>query len=841
MIMKKFHTTILLSVLTAVLGSCWQEYIAPEDSDEGYLVLSLVDGDMAVRTKVASDRTQEDGDDTYHENAIDKVDCFFYSPGASGSNAGYTALGYAAARDGDDYKVRIRLTDEFLDIFSGDKCEVFVIANSNLTYGGSTDVTSLRNLELETDFSATQTQSHFIMYSDTGNDDDLVTITLTTDGESHSASGTAPMKRSAAKIQLYMRISGNYHTSPDDGKIYIQDNDDVVWQADIDGSITGTGPRIRLSSGMKRTYLAGDYVPAEGDMTDYITYEYHEFDGPVTPVEAPENRLDSYVYTHIPFYSYPFTWKDNDAFAANLLIEIPWVPNGNVAKTERRLYQVSANSSGDDGRQFKHNWYYRLFLDIHTLGGLEFDHTVMINCSYIVIPWIEESKYGTSVEDIFGEFTKYTYLVIDESIKTVNSQNNASFSFISSSNLEFGEDKTMITKVTYYDFNLENPEVVAQYGDATYDTWAKWTTFLSGKGISIDNGTSPGTVAITHSLEGVYCQYRIEAQVANTDGYTDIITLIQNPSIYMSMAYGGDVFVDGYFAQVTDATMPGAHGVVEYVRTSSDEKFSIGVFSSAINIDGTSTKYRTNNYSSNNHYVASPYGYLYYGFGSAVNLSTLTRVIVTAFNSSNNRYLDGAYQYIIGDPRIPSGWSAGTLARRLTGQSNIQTHNYSTSRCYYCKESDLTFEDWTEDPDILVTSDNDDAKSLIAPDFFVSSQFGRMSVSTGGDHHTNSYDDAVKRCATYQESGFPAGRWRLPTEAEIFYIYQRQSDGTIPALFVQNSNRGYWAGSGRYFSMGNFYSSIPSGTIVITRCVYDAWYWGDTPEDPRTYHVMPTR
>ena len=103
------------------------------------------------------------------------------------------------------------------------------------------------------------------------------------------------------------------------------------------------------------------------------------------------------------------------------------------------------------------------------------------------------------------------------------------------------------------------------------------------------------------------------------------------------------------------------------------------------------------------------------------------------------------------------------------------------------------------------------------------------------------YEQAQKRCATYQEGGYPAGRWRLPTEAEIMFVVERQTDNNINVLFNISSSGGYWAASGYYLESGNLYSNSSSTRTGAARCVYDAWYWGDEPvaEAAYTYKPMP--
>ncbi len=109
--------------------------------------------------------------------------------------------------------------------------------------------------------------------------------------------------------------------------------------------------------------------------------------------------------------------------------------------------------------------------------------------------------------------------------------------------------------------------------------------------------------------------------------------------------------------------------------------------------------------------------------------------------------------------------------------------------------------------------------------------------------------DALHRCATYQEDGYPAGRWRLPTRAEIQYMVTLSQKGKIPTLFSAESSidrGGYWCSAGAVFPLtdgsveyrdlatassmtiyNSYGRSIGTG-VHWARCVYDEWYWSDT-------------
>ena len=123
-----------------------------------------------------------------------------------------------------------------------------------------------------------------------------------------------------------------------------------------------------------------------------------------------------------------------------------------------------------------------------------------------------------------------------------------------------------------------------------------------------------------------------------------------------------------------------------------------------------------------------------------------------------------------------------------------------------------------------VDGENDMARQFIAPRFIIASGYGASA-------NVLDFGEAVLRCATYQEDGYPAGRWRLPTEKEIEYLYRLAMEDYLPSLFFGD----YWASSGRLFDYTEPTSSTPASYVFkgntsqagAARCVYDAWYWGD--------------
>ncbi len=150
------------------------------------------------------------------------------------------------------------------------------------------------------------------------------------------------------------------------------------------------------------------------------------------------------------------------------------------------------------------------------------------------------------------------------------------------------------------------------------------------------------------------------------------------------------------------------------------------------------------------------------------------------------------------------------------------------------------------------------SQNVIAPAIRIASSWGATSPILD-------YDRAEERCASYQENGYPAGRWRMPTVAEIDFLIKLSDYKHIPELFTPNYHSDdyggyydvYWAG-GHYGYGGKPYveegykhsqsfvnlagsTAYSDGTVGVTvgnrkeyfvtymRCVYDEWYWGEAP------------
>ena len=208
---------------------------------------------------------------------------------------------------------------------------------------------------------------------------------------------------------------------------------------------------------------------------------------------------------------------------------------------------------------------------------------------------------------------------------------------------------------------------------------------------------------------------------------------------------------------------------------------------------------------------------------------------------------------VIGDPR------GGRLANNYLGYGG---YGNSGNRVYNVQGSYDA---------VSVTTQN-----VIAPKIRIASSWGQTTP-------VPNYDRAEERCASYQENGYPAGRWRIPTVAEIDFLVRLSTYNHIPTLFNSvKYDRYERQGNYRYRRVGTFYvaywangaiyagkpyvddghsspyverdelssggtwyyqnssgsygsfSSMTDGSDYFrnpVRCVYDEWYWGSEKYD----------
>ena len=798
--MRKYSAYIL-AIAALLLASCSGKESEPIlDPEDHCIVLTFTDVCPPLETK-ASVRGVTD----YNENYIQKVDCFFYRNGETDQPAVFTAMGRGAevrrvAPDSLEYTVKIFFTDAVADDMFGSHtsgtCQAYVICNAHLLYGSDTSVDALKELVVENDFAAQTVQGSFVM---SAKEPSTVTLTTTSSGSSAvtSASGQIKVMRSAAKMQLYFFIPNEFYDT----------ENNQYWYPALD-----IGVQIRMANLVRRGKVDGNYTVQTGD---YVTTRYRDVKS-VNDIDgaALVPGMEEYSYTSIPFYSYPQNWHDLSDYAPAFIFRIPW-RMGNSTNYEYRTYQLSPNMSG---LKFERNHCYRSFVRISSLGGADEDHyTTITDASYYIIDWLENANAGQGY--VPGNITNYKYLVVDEPNISLDNEEQGIFAYVSSSPIK----SIKVTKCEYYDNNQAQP-LMTNNAQTTITNDVQTVNEGDAGSFTFDKST-PGIITVYRSLENTYSSVKIYATLTNEDDCTQDITFEQYSSINLvrQSAYG-DVFVNGYFARVAGSSFGGnytANGTRYYYSRSATIYSQPG--------------------SQNGCIVIPPdqgYGSIIQGsgtFSGGISTTFYTSVInITSFNEGNYTYNvtgEQPYVYRIGDPRVPSSTHYNG-ANSWSDNSNFKPYLYNETTSG--NNTTPYTRDWTDPESIMITSQAVEDRNLIAPKILVCSALNAMLTT-----RSVTFDYAVKRGATYQEAGYPAGRWRLPSEAEVAFIVARQRDGAIPNLFAEGST--YWVGSGRQVYIPTSGNSIEFRDVSHSdqqscRFVYDLWFWGDEPSTTNVYH-----
>ena len=735
-----------------------------------------------------------------YERQLLRLDCFFYPKGQTDQPCVYyqkvdvNNLGSAA--------IPFYVDESVINtIFpSQEECDVFIIAN--LTSGTfakgqtGTDVPTLSKTVLALDGNRDAIDKPFIMQG----------LDIATKGDNNNASGTIPLHRAAAKVTVTVNIPEQITVE--------YENADPVTMKPVLSDDTGAIPfKTSFHNGVKKTYLRDDYsAQLVADDVLHVGKQDYVAAGEVPAVGDTPKK---YTFTcEIPFYTYARAWEKGAEDAAYLTFEMPWtnVSDPENPVTQTYYYQILVNGGG---RCFEPNNWYDLIVNVGVIGSTVESEPVLIqDLTYYVLDWTtepdpEHEAGGDRYEDV--DIQKYTYLVVHNSDLEINNATSGVIHYDSSHNIGVQMNTTRkdvnglnetTTAAAYYVYcgpdangNTAQPKVV--------------TLNITKENFAIDNAT--GELTYNYTIpEDVYSPVYVYATVwldfdgdgkiktdypADYEGvkesdFTEEITIVQYPAIYVipDLTTRYSIYVNDIIK-----TGDGSGDLVRYPETG-NSYYGLGL------VPGT-----------NSTTGANP-TYMY-----VVNVSSLKGTDGFYYNTDNNNNGPQTwYNYIIGDPR------------QRINDTDLNDDGYDMDQ------------HWVTAPDVngiqrklqnyYPTSTAEGAFQVIAPKF-------RIVSFHGNGHRYHNYEGAKMRCASYQEDGFPAGRWRLPTYAEIQFVIKLQEDRVISPIFF---------GSSKYFSATNqitynangstymnFQDNSPgtiNGSNGSVRCVYDEWYWGSERE-----------
>ena len=807
--------------LLVFLAGCAQEELVVsfgyDSEDERNLTLTLKFEEHDSRAVM----TESD----LMENEIKKVDLFLYPTNGTGAatvakkaltpivDETSTAEGVFIDDDG-TVTVKIKVSSANISTLfpsgSGNQCTAYAIANGpaigdNVT----TSISGLKDMAITSNFDevAFQTpgdgiQESFVM-------DGEGPITLSETNGKKSLSGDIALVRAAAKITL--RVAEIVNEITEGG---------VKWTPEVDNM------KVFFYNGVNASKLNATADDASSRFN--LPFGANGIDG-YTFASSTENSKTVYNQ-EIPFYSYPSDWSGGDAAnEAYLVLLLPWKKEG-AAQWTSFYYKipishvVTENGTTTSFSKLERNTHYQIDVTVGILGAEEDKGEVILTPKYTLLDW------GT--QTVNATLDKAHYLVVDKKEVKVYNQNQVEIGYKASEDIS-----VVITKIEREDLSGNNVGTTTFF-PKTGETNA--STVAADRKDKANKYTFMKTCSVTKDAKNIILAHDLvnedENSSVNADGYngngddydftpyyitllvtmnytdgngqtktmTEEIKVIQYPEVYIEAKQNSDygdndpnddhnVMVNAYYGGGQYTTAVNATSVT-FKGTNSQEKNTVGYFGSVTGLTSNADNQNPNMY--------------------VVNVTSLS------LNS----------KYIIGDPR------AMDIDTELVNEKNNNNSIWATATAlnadtprrltyYYPTDRSRTAENSGE------SNNPDDYKTgyMIAPKFRVASSYSVIYTGV-----VTSVDLAEKRCASYQEDGYPAGRWRLPTYAEAAFIVSLSNEKKIPYLF--NTGTNYWCAHGDFKPNGNNVDLNPDGNANSVRCVYDEWYWGsDQIANKRTF------
>jgi hypothetical protein len=529
---------------------------------------------------------------------------------------------------------------------------------------------------------------------------------------------------------------------------------------------------------------------------------------------------------------------------------------------DRRKYYYKVFLPTD--RLERNNWY-GLYLDVSILGSETDEGKAVLEPTCYLLDWQNKSfainKYAT--------ISKARYLSIDKTVWEINNMESLSIPFLSSHNVTVVPGSVKARR-PYYGAIDNNERKVGKYYDRLHawirqdgnDYYLDFNGQPEGKEAYEPSGWISNTstsIEFSHTLQNDYSKkdfdyspYTIEFDIVHTDlvdestthtyeQYLRHITIIQYPGIYINRLTNRDTEIIkksgnnpyGY----ADGTAPWADKPWGYVYVNG------GRFLRKDNITNSNS--------------ADPYYHLttdlakkeyqwqavWYTGGSKdifdIHVTVLpsnSDFVLGDPREDNVNNLDdrdrykNLYEYTVDGKNSTDIWN--NLSYLETIRSGSTEYPEVEEGVYRRTGFNVADAIYGDSPRALQwyypTEKSTRTENMMSPSYRISTKFG------GTEFGNISKEYAEYRCAGYQEDGFPAGRWRLPTKAEVHFMAMLSANDTFAEVLFGNTV--YWSANGAIsVSTGNVTNSSNTGALL--RCVYDSWYWdkvdGLDPNDPR--------
>ena len=769
----------VLAIFCLAVVSCTEEVPVPDYSKD-HIVLNVFNSPM----------TRAEGDpSTGYERQLNRLDCFFYVKGQTNQPCVYYHK--AEVNGQGSATIPFFVNDLVLkEIFpSGSLCDVFVIANlpEDCTFEAKDEQTSMEALgKYVLDMTKPEKE-----YDVVGKPFVMTGSSTVQKGKNSNATATINLARVASKVTMTVKVPKS---------IEVEMGGNMVTMLPILVDNEDNEPlKTSFHYGTSKSYLSEAYPedPNNYIKTDKIPYTLSE-----------ELSTDThYVFTcDMPFYTYARSWEKGSANAAYVTFEMPWGKdedsNGVVDEYKTYYYQILVNGKG---RNFVPNAWYDMTVTVGVLGStVEAVPKELEELSYYVLDWTTETsngEHGSGDREEDVEIMKYNYLEVPQTLVEMDNVSEVAIRYNASHKIGVELD----TKGGKTVEGLSNPTnlsalYISNYKNGLGTPVAEQLQVNLSENFA-DNGK--GLLTFNYTLSDV-----------DTDG-DDEGNDIYSPA-YVFITIWLDVDGDGVHDDDEILTQDVKIVIYPAIYIVGDNSYDYSIF-----INGN---YNTNRSGGNSLSYLTIAGQRV-GKAAGDDDNTYMHVIsISAFNENNymfayNNNKNKDTQYIIGDPRVRNS------DKLSVPDQNTTTPQQDASGWIRATDVNRTVRNLQY---YYPTSTEANSYQVIAPKFRIASKLGGYSNS--------SPTGAARRCASYQEHGFPAGRWRLPTTAEILYIIELQKLGKIQPLFYGTSDTSttYFSATDRVTCLddkNNYSLSKGLGTSnASVRCVYDEWYWGSERE-----------
>ena len=734
---------------------------------------------LSLQTVDVSTKATQDGVDDYNENLIKSVHYFFYPKDGTDTNTEKEPAKRGQALNlnkKNQHIITVSASENeiknILFKYPYNDCDVYVIVN----LPSDINIDELPDRKLST--------LKKIVLEDANFEANLIQPSFVMEGLSVAtvedrnkvlaAKGTIPVDRVAAKISVSVKVQERLDlpTPPE-----IPDNE-------TSGKIWTSKPekmKIEFVNGVNRTVLSGTPDSIELNELDRFIDNH---DGRIFTSTTIDGET---LWTCAPFYSYPENWEIGSDEEPYLFITLPWQTviwtsvggqDPPIYREHKCYYKIMLS-----GNELKRNTWYDLKINIGILGSFE-------NTPEVILP-IEMTEYFVSDWstglNVDSEILGARYLVVDKNRYELYNQNTISIPFTTSHDCE-------LVSVTCKYPNLKTGNDV--------------TESASNYSVNIQNGNE---IVFSHALNNNmlsedfdFTPYTITFTIQHKDDhdFKKNITIIQYPAIYAEAQQNTDYDNGG-------RDSGGSNG------TGGAENYDNGF----VWVNG----YQASNYGNNKDFFGSANGRS--NTSADPNMFVFT---VTTTEGTN---------YIIGDPRDldytynqnSARWSSSPAI--YDNAANRELKYYYGTAVANPKYTNANGQTGTIYANDAAAEAAEPTINMIAPKFRLASGYAVLST---GSSTVQTLENLKKRCASYQEDGYPAGRWRLPTRAEFQFVMTQIELENLPEVYLENTE--YWCAHG---------TGTPSNGVIVmdyigydssghsVRCVYDEWYW----ENSKTYRL----